>query len=766
MPDDGHAPHRPPVAAGTHDVIRVRGARVHNLRDVDVDIPKRLMTVFVGRSGSGKSSLAFGTVAAESRRLIDETYSTFIQGFMPTLARPEVDELTGLTAAIIVDQERMGANSRSTVGTVTDAYSLLRLVFSRLSTPHVGASGCFSFNLPDGMCPTCEGTGRVAAVDEDVLVDRSRSLNEGAILAPNFGVGTWYWRSYGESDRLDPDKALADYSEEEWRWFMHAEPVKVRLAGMNATYEGLLPKVRRVFLDKEKESRQKHVREFVERVATFAACPECGGARLNEAARTATVAGVTIPQASAMQIGDLLTWLDRIDDAQVAPLVRSLREMLAALDEVGLGYLSLDREAGTLSGGEAQRVKMVRHLGSALTDCTYVFDEPTAGLHPHDVDRMVTLLQSLRDKGNTVLVVEHKPAVMDAADHVVELGPGAGADGGTLTYAGGPTGLRAAGTTTGRAIGVRHPVRADVRTPTGALEIRDARTHNLKGVSVDVPTGVLVVVTGVAGSGKSSLIYGSLAGREGVLVVDQSPIRGSRRSNPATYTGLLDPIRNAFAKANGVAASLFSANSTGACPTCQGMGVVYTDLAMMAGVETTCPDCRGRRFTDEVLGYRYQGHTIDEVLRLTATQAREVFRTGKPAAILDRFLEVGLPYLTLGQPLTTLSGGERQRIKLVARLRDDAHTYVLDEPTTGMHLAGTANLIDMLHRLVERGRSVVAIEHNLAVMTAADWIIDVGPGAGHQGGEVVFTGTPRAMIEDADTLTAEHLRRWAEPERD
>lgn len=741
-------------------VIRVRGARAHNLRDIDVDIPKRQLTVFVGLSGSGKSSLVFGTIAAESRRLISETYSAFVQGFMPALARPEVDDLKGLTAAIIVDQQRMGANSRSTVGTATDAYTLLRLLFARLSEPHVGSSAHFSFNLVEGMCPVCEGNGKSSTIDESAIVDIDRTLNNGAILAPSFGVGSWYWRSYAESGRLNPNKLLREYTQEEWDWLMHTPATKIELGGMNCTYEGLLVRIRRLFLDKENEAKQQHVRDFIERAATFATCSECAGTRVNKAARSATINGTTIGQCSTMQVSDLHRWLGGIEAPTVAPLVANLRSILNALNEVGLGYLSLNREAGTLSGGEAQRVKMVRHLGSALTDVTYVFDEPTGGLHPHDTHRMIGLLRGLRDKGNTVLVVEHKPAVIAAADHVIELGPGAGATGGTITYTGPPAGLSAVATVTAHAIAERHPLRRHPREPLSFLPIKNATTNNLKDVSVNVPARVLVVVTGVAGPGKSSLIHGSLTGRQDTLTIDQSPIRGSRRSNPATYTGLFTHVRSSFAKANQVAASLFSPNSDGACQMCHGMGVVFTDLAVMAGVETTCSECEGRRFSDDVLAYRYRGLDIHQVLGLTVAEAREVFDTGKSKAILDRMLHAGLSYLTIGQPLNTLSGGERQRIKLAATMRENAGTYILDEPSNGMHLADTENLIGMLHGLVDQGHNVIVVEHNLAIITAADWIIDLGPGAGHDGGRVVFEGTPPTMAETADTLTAHHLREW------
>ncbi len=740
-----------------HQTIRIRGARVNNLKDLDVDIPKHALSVVTGLSGSGKSSLVFGTVAAESRRLINETYSTFVQSFMPQSSRPDVDALENLTAAIVIDQQAMGANARSTVGTATDAYALLRLLFARTSTPYVGASGCFSFNLPEGMCPSCQGLGTTAAIDESALVDLTKSLEEGALLAPNFGPGTWYWRYYGESGHLDPTVKLADYTPQQWSYLMHQPATKVRLGGMNSTYEGVVVKVKRVFF-KDTEPAQAHIKAFIDRVSTVAPCPECDGTRLVEAARTATVEGATIAQCCSWELSALLAWVSGIEDQRVAPLLANVSEMLAAMVDIGLGYLSLDREAGTLSGGEAQRVKMVRHLGSALTDVTYVFDEPTVGLHPHDITRMNDLLIALRDKGNTVLVVEHKPEVIAIADHVIDLGPGAGTAGGHLVYAGPPHGLAASGSITGALLKRRPSLRSPVRTPTGALGIEGARTNNLKDVSVQIPTGILVAITGVAGSGKSSLVNGALTGRAGVVVIDQSPIRGSRRSNPATYTGLLDPIRAAFAKANGVKASLFSPNSDGACPGCNGYGVIYTDLAVMAGVATRCEQCEGRRFTPDVLQHRLHGLAIDEVLRLDVAAAAEVFTTAKPAAILRRLIDVGLAYITLGQPLTTLSGGERQRLKVAAAMTTPADTYVLDEPSSGLHLADTDTLVAMLDQLIDAGRSVVVIEHNLAVISQADWIIDIGPGAGHDGGTVVFTGTPADMIANATTLTADHLR--------
>jgi excinuclease ABC A subunit len=772
--------------ADSHDVIQVRGARENNLADISLDLPKRRLTVFTGVSGSGKSSLVFGTIAAEAQRLINETYTAFVQSFMPSLARPDVDALHNLSAAIVVDQERMGANARSTVGTATDAYTMLRIIFSRLGRPYVGPSSAFSFNMPagrmrgeaelergdgaaisrevtlsGGMCPECEGLGRVSAIDVDELVDKERSLNEGAITVPNFAVGTWYWQTMAESGFVDPDVKLKDYTPQQWEDFLYKPATKVRTSvNFNVTYEGLVVKVQRLFLAKERESMQPRIRAFVDRAVTFQTCPACGGTRLNPAALSSKVKGRNIAECAAMQVSDLAAFVRDLDDPSVGPLVATLRETLDSLVEVGLGYLSLDRESGTLSGGEAQRVKMVRHLGSALTDVTYVFDEPTVGLHPHDVQRMNDLLLRLRDKGNTVLVVEHEPEVILVADHVVDLGPGAGSSGGRVCYTGDVPGLRRSGTLTGKHLDHRTGLRERVRQATGRLSITGATLHNLKDVSVDLPLGVLTVVTGVAGSGKSSLVHGSLRRREGVVLVDQSPIRGSRRSNPATYTGLLDPIRSAFAKANGVKAALFSANSEGACPNCNGIGLVYTDLAMMAGVATVCEQCEGRRFTPEVLTYKLDGKDISEVLAMSVTEARD-FLTARPArVILDRLADVGLGYLGLGQPLTTLSGGERQRLKLAIHMAEPAATYVLDEPTTGLHLADVDQLLHLLDRLVDDGNTVIVIEHHQAVMAHADWLVDLGPGAGHDGGRVVFTGTPADLVASSDSLTAQHLRAY------
>ncbi|WP_432124713.1 ATP-binding cassette domain-containing protein [Streptomyces sp. C10-9-1] len=780
-----------PHLADSHEHIRVHGARENNLKDVSIEIPKRRLTVFTGVSGSGKSSLVFDTIAAESQRLINETYSAFVQGFMPTLSRPEVDVLDGLTTAIAVDQSRMGGDPRSTVGTATDANAMLRILFSRLGRPHAGPPSAYAFNVPSvrasgaitvergdkkavkatfnrtgGMCPRCEGRGTVSDIDLTQLYDDSKSLAEGAFTIPGWKSDSfWTVRVYAESGFLDPDKPIRDFTEQELRDFLHREPTKVKVEGVNLTYEGLIPKIRKSFLSKDKEAMQPHVRAFVERAVTFTPCPECGGTRLSEGARSSKIGDVGIAEACAMQISDLAEWVRGLDEPSVAPLLAALQGTLDSFGEIGLGYLSLDRPAGTLSGGEAQRVKMIRHLGSSLTDVTYVFDEPTAGLHPHDVQRMNTLLLRLRDKGNTVLVVEHKPEVIAIADHVVDLGPGAGTAGGAVCFEGTVEGLRASDTPTGRHLDDRAAVRKDVRTPTGALEIRGATTHNLRGVDVDVPLGVLAVVTGVAGSGKSSLVHGSIPAEAGVVSVDQSPIRGSRRSNPATYTGLLEPVRKAFAKANGVKPALFSANSEGACPGCNGAGVVYTDLAMMAGVASTCEECEGRRYQAAVLEYRLGGRDISEVLAMPVSEAAAFFADGEartPAAqrVLARLTDVGLGYLTLGQPLTTLSGGERQRLKLATHMADKGGVYLLDEPTTGLHLADVEQLLGLLDRLVDSGKSVIVVEHHQAVMAHADWIIDLGPGAGHDGGRIVFEGTPADLVAARSTVTGEHLAAY------
>ncbi|MFD0224109.1 ATP-binding cassette domain-containing protein [Streptomyces hirsutus] len=782
--------------ADRHELISVHGARVNNLKDVSVEIPKRRLTVFTGVSGSGKSSLVFDTIAAESQRLINETYSAFVQGFMPTPARPDVDVLEGLTTAIVVDQQRMGSDPRSTVGTVTDVHAMLRILFSRLGTPHIGPPGAFSFNTASvrasgaitvergdkkavkatyertgGMCTRCEGRGTVSDIDLTQLYDDSKSLAEGAFTIPGWKSDSfWTVRVYAESGFVDPDKPIRKFTEQEMRDFLYREPVKVKVDGVGLTYEGLIPKIQKSFLSKDKESMQPHIRAFVERAVTFTTCSECDGTRLSEGARSSKIKGISIADACAMEIRDLAEWVRGLSEPSVAPLLTSLGGTLDSFVEIGLGYLALERPSGTLSGGEAQRVKMIRHLGSPLTDITYVFDEPTIGLHPHDIQRMNDLLLRLRDKGNTVLVVEHKPETIAIADHVVDLGPGAGTAGGTVCFEGTVEGLRRGDTVTGRHFDDRATLKESVRKSSEALEIRGATTHNLRDVDVDIPLGVLTVVTGVAGSGKSSLVHGSLvkrsgAGGEGVVSVDQSPIRGSRRSNPATYTGLLDPIRKAFAKANGVKPALFSANSEGACPTCNGVGVVFTDLAMMAGVAGTCEECEGKRFQASVLEYRFGGRDISEVLAMSVAEAEEFFGAGEartPAAhrILGRLADVGLGYLTLGQPLNTLSGGERQRLKLAVHMAEKGGVYVLDEPTTGLHLADVEQLLGLLDRLVDSGKSVIVVEHHQAVMAHADWIIDLGPGAGHDGGHIVFEGTPTDLVAARSTLTAEHLASY------
>jgi len=777
-------------AADSHEMIRVHGARVNNLKDVSVEIPKRRLTVFTGVSGSGKSSLVFGTIAAESQRLINETYSAFVQGFMPTLARPEVDVLDGLTTAILVDQERMGADARSTVGTATDANAMLRILFSRLGQPHIGSPSAYSFNVPSvkatggitvergnrktvkasftrtgGMCPRCEGRGSVTDFDQTALYDENKSLNEGALTIPGYSMDGWYGRIFTGCGFFDPDKPIRKYTKRELHDLLYKEPTRIKVDGINLTYEGVITRMQKTTLAKDVDSLQPHVRAFVERAVTFTTCPDCDGTRLAEGARSSKIAGINIADACAMQITDLAGWVRDLDEPSVAPLLGALSQTLDSFVEIGLGYLSLDRPSGTLSGGEAQRTKMIRHLGSSLTDVTYVFDEPTIGMHPHDIRRMNDLLLQLRDKGNTVLVVEHKPEAIAIADHVVDLGPGAGTGGGEVVFEGTVDDLRISDTITGRHLDDRASVKESVRASSGVLEVRGATTHNLQNVDVDIPQGILVVVTGVAGSGKSSLIHGSVSGREGVVTVDQTAIGGSRRSNPATYTGLLDPIRKAFAKANSVKPALFSANSEGACPACNGAGVVYTDLGMMSGVSTTCEECEGKRFQAEVLSYTFGGKDISEVLAMPVAEATEFFADGEarlPAAhtILTRLSDVGLGYLAVGQPLTTLSGGERQRLKLATHLGEKGGVYVLDEPTIGLHLADVEQLLGLLDRLVDSGKSVIVIEHRQAVMAHADWIIDLGPGAGNEGGRVVFEGTPADLVGSRATLTGEYLAEY------
>jgi excinuclease UvrABC ATPase subunit len=790
---DTQSPVRP--AADSHDLIRVHGARENNLKNVSVEIPKRRLTVFTGVSGSGKSSLVFDTIAAESQRLINETYSAFLQGFMPTLARPEVDLMDGLTTAIIVDQERMGANVRSTVGTATDANAMLRILFSRLGKPYLGPPTAYSFNVPTrtasgamttekgggrvekqvvrdvvflgGMCPSCEGMGAVSDFDLTALYDQSKSLSQGALTIPGYSMDGWYGRIFSGAG-LDMDKPIADYSQKELDKLLYGKPTKIRVEGVNLTYEGVIPKIQQSMLSKDVDAMQPHIRAFVERAVTFQACPECDGTRLTRTVLSSKIEGKNIADLCSMQISDLADWVRHLDEPTVVPLLRGLQHQLDSFAEIGLGYLSLDRPAGTLSGGEAQRTKMIRHLGSSLTDVTYVFDEPTIGLHPHDIARMNDLLLKLRDKGNTVLVVEHEPETIAIADHIIDLGPGAGTDGGHICFEGSVEGLRGSDTATGRHLDDRARLKATVRSPSGSLEVRGASTNNLQHVDVDIPLGVLCVLTGVAGSGKSSLIQGSVAGRDGVVVIDQGAIRGSRRSNPATYSGLLDPIRQAFARANGVKPALFSFNSEGACPSCNGAGVIYTDLGIMHTVESPCEECEGKRFQASVLEYTLGGRNIAEVLAMPVTEAEVFFSDGSarsPSAhkILDRLADVGLGYLSLGQPLTTLSGGERQRLKLATQMADKGDVYILDEPTSGLHLADVENLLRMLDQLVDVGRSVIVIEHHQAVMAHADWIIDLGPGAGHDGGRIVFEGTPADLVAARSTLTGQHLAAYVGP---
>jgi excinuclease UvrABC ATPase subunit len=777
--------------ADSHDLIRVTGASENNLKDVSVELPKRRLTVFTGVSGSGKSSLVFDTIAAESQRLINETYSAFVQGMMPTLARPEVDLLDGLTTAIIVDQQRMGANARSTVGTATDTNAMLRLLYSRLGEPHIGPPPAFSFNIPTrtasgamtadkgkgertvvrnvvyqgGMCPRCEGMGSVSDIDLTKIYDETKSLNEGAITVPGYKAGGWSVRYFTESGFFDPDKPISKYTKTELNDFLYKEAVKVKINDINLTYEGLVPQIQKSMLSKDVDTLQPHIRDFVERAVAFTVCPDCDGTRLNAAARSSKIAGKSIADLCAMQISDLAEWIRELDLPSAKPLLDSLQDTLDSFVDIGLGYLSLDRPAGTLSGGEAQRTKMIRHLGSALTDVTYVFDEPTIGLHPHDVQRMNDLLMQLRDKGNTVLVVEHEPETIEIADHIVDLGPGAGKDGGTVCFEGTVAELRSSGTLTGKHLDDRASAKSEFRMSRESLKIRGASLHNLEDVDVDIPLGVLVVVTGVAGSGKSSLVQGSIPHEEGVVLVDQTEIRGSRRSNPATYTGMLDSIRKAFAKANDVKPGLFSPNSDGACPNCNGAGVIYTELGFMDTVASTCEVCEGKRFQAEVLEYELGGKNISDVFEMSVTEAEEFFGDGesrvpKAHGILERLSAVGLGYLSIGQPLTTLSGGERQRLKLAIHMEKKGGIYVLDEPTSGLHLADVDHLLGLLDQLVDSGKSVIVIEHHQGVMAHADWIIDLGPGAGHDGGKVVFEGTPADLVTDRSTLTGQHLAEY------
>ncbi|HEU5074473.1 MAG TPA: excinuclease ABC subunit UvrA [Polyangiaceae bacterium] len=757
LADCGAAPDTAPSA---HGGIEIRHARANNLRDVSLDVPKRQLTVFTGVSGSGKSSLVFDTIAAESQRLINETFSPFVQNFLPRLGRPDVDALRNLSMAIVVGQDRMGGNSRSTVGTITDAYTLLRLLFSRLGEPGVPSASALSFNDPSGMCPTCEGLGRRSQVDVEALVDRKRSLDEGAISFPNFGPGSWFWSYFAKTGLFDPAKKLERYTKGEWQLFLYGEERKVKLGATNTTYEGLIPKLKRLYLAKDLESLQPHLRAAVERAVKFGPCDDCGGTRLNQAALACRIGNKNIADCAGLELAELADFVRSIDAPALGPVIRSLLETLDNLVHIGLGYLSLARESSGLSGGESQRVKLVRHLGSSLTDLTYVFDEPSVGLHPHDIQRVSSILLRLRDKGNTVLVVEHEPAIIRIADHVVDLGPGAGVQGGRITYQGNVNGLLCSDTLTGQHLARKQSLKERVRAPTGSLTVKHARRHNLKDVTVKIPKGVLTVVTGVAGSGKSALFRECLPEQHpDVAVVDQRITRGSRRSNLATYSGVLDLVRKAFAKANRVEPALFSANSKGACPDCKGLGIIYTDLAFMQGVRSLCESCEGRRFTAEVLEHRLRGKNIHEVFALSVDEAQDFFTEQAIRPMLTAIAEVGLGYLSLGQPLDTLSGGERQRLELAIDLGaspEGTHVYVLDEPTTGLHLKDTEHLIALLERFVDSGRTVIVIEHDLNVVARADWVIDLGPGAGREGGRVVFEGTPSALAS-AETLTGRYL---------
>lgn len=778
-------------AADSHELIKVRGARENNLREVDVDIPKRRLTVFTGVSGSGKSSLVFDTIAAESQRMINETYPAFVQGFMPNLPRPNVDSLEGLTTAIIVDQEPMGANIRSTVGTATDALTLLRVLFSRLGKPYIGPQQAFSFNVPTrvasgametqqgrgkktvvrkqvylgGMCAKCEGRGEVSEFDLTELYDESLSLNEGALKVPGYSMDGWYGRIFQGCGYFDPNKPISKFTKRELDDLLYKEPTKIKVDGINLTYEGVIPKIQKSMLSKDRDAMQPHIRKFVDRVVKFGVCPDCKGTRLNGSALSSKIKGKTIADVTRLEIGDLAEWVRGIKDKSVEPLVKGLLHMLDSFVTIGLGYLSLDRPAGTLSGGEAQRTRMIRHLGSSLTDVSYVFDEPTIGLHPHDIRRMNELLLQLRDKGNTVLVVEHKPEVVEIADHIVDIGPGAGVHGGEVVFEGTIAGLRKSKTVTGRHLDDRAGLKDEVRDSRGSLKVSRANTNNLKNVSVDIPLGVLCVLTGVAGSGKSSLINGSVAPLDDVVVIDQSPVGTSRRSNSATYTGLLDHIRKVFAKVNGVKPALFSSNSEGACENCKGAGLIFTELGFMETVSSVCEECEGKRYKASVLQYKLDGRNVSEVLDLSVEEALAFFSANelltKPALdIIQRLVDVGLGYISLGQSLSTLSGGERQRLKLAAQMGAKGGVLVLDEPTTGLHLADVDRLLMLLDKLVDSGKSVIVIEHHQAVMAHADWIIDMGPGAGSNGGTVVFEGTPAELVKSKKTLTGNYLAEY------
>ncbi|NLR69227.1 excinuclease ABC subunit UvrA [Chitinophaga varians] len=743
------------------EFIEIRGARENNLKNIDLRLPKRKIIIFTGVSGSGKSSIVFDTIATEAQRQLYENFSMFIRSLLPKFPQPDADSIEKLSMAIVVDQKRLGGGSHSTMGTITDISPVLRVLFSRIGKPYVGYANAFSFNDSQGMCPQCGGRGRKLGFDASKFIDRSKSLKEGAIQAP--GLATWEKDMYAHSGFFDVDKKLADYSEEEMELLLYSQPRKFKLrlgeGNMNATYMGVIEKFERAYIRRDIKTLSDRTQKMIRPYLQEGPCPACKGARLNETALSCRIKGHNIAELSAMETGELITFLKDIDDAVAAPMVRTLTERLQHLVDMGLEYLTLNRETDTLSGGESQRVKMVKHLSSSLTDVLYIFDEPSVGLHPRDVYRLNVLLQKLRDKGNTVIVVEHDPDVIRIADHIVDVGPHAGTRGGQIMYEGELEGLLHSDTLTGKYLKHSLPLKTTCRSPRGQLPVLNANANNLHNVSVNIPEGVLTVVTGVAGSGKSSLIHHAfLHAYPQAVVIDQSAVGTSSRSNPATYTGSMDLIRKAFATANQVDASLFSFNSKGACENCQGSGVIYTDLAFLEGVKTPCEVCEGKRYKEEVLNYQLNGKSISDVLAMTVREARDFFTAKDICRKLDSMIEVGLEYLTLGQPLSTLSGGECQRIKLASELHKKGSIYVMDEPTTGLHLSDVGRLVQLIDGLVEKGNTVVVIEHNLDVIKQADWIIDMGPKGGHKGGKIIFEGTPEALTARTDSYTGIHLR--------